>query len=135
MPDRPARLFPGVALLVLLVGALLAPGVALGVSLPGESWPDATLGPNSSQVACGEGRGPQGNAGGGPLNLGAIVPIVAVVGGGLAIALVAALLLLRRQAGAPVAPADPTEWWTCSNCGRNNVIGSPRCYACGTWQA
>jgi len=135
MTDRPTRPLFGIAIVALLLGALVAPGVALGLPVPGESCPDVTLGPGASQIACGEGKGPQGNPGGGSLNLGAILPIVAVAGGGLAIALVAALLLLRRQARAPVAPADPAEWWTCRNCGRNNVIGSPRCYACGTWQA
>src|SRR5204862_18167 len=49
-------------------------------------------------------------------------------------ALAAAFLVLRRRASAPVAPADPGEWWTCRKCGRNNVIGSPRCYSCGEWQ-
>ena len=26
------------------------------------------------------------------------------------------------------------EWWLCPKCGSTNVVGSARCYACGTWQ-
>jgi hypothetical protein len=49
------------------------------------------------------------------------------------IALIAAFVVLRRTS-APMAQADPGEWWTCTTCGKTNVIGSARCYACGTWQ-
>lgn len=65
--------------------------------------------------------------------LGALLPIVAIVVVGGAIALIAAFVVLRRTA-APLVPADPGEWWTCRTCGKNNVVGSPRCYACGAWQ-
>jgi hypothetical protein len=39
-----------------------------------------------------------------------------------------------RRTSAPLVPADPGEWWTCRTCGKNNVVGSARCYACGAWQ-
>lgn len=72
--------------------------------------------------------------GGGGFDLGVLLPLAgaAVVGAGLA--LVVAYLVLRRRAGAPLDPVDAGEWWTCANCGRNNVVGSPRCYSCGQWQ-
>lgn len=129
-----SRLLSGAAIVVLLMGALLAPGAALGAPRPGESCPDVTPAPGSSAAVCGEGNGPEGTPGGG-LDLGGLLPFLVAAGGGAIIALGAAFLVLRRRAGAPAAPADPGEWWTCRNCGRNNVIGSPRCYACGEWQA
>lgn len=133
-----SRLLSGAAIVVLTVTVLLAPGAALGAPRPGESCPDttaapATHAPGGSAAVCGEGTGPAGNPAG-SLDLGALLPILAAVGGGVVIALGAAFLVLRRRAGAPAVPADPGEWWTCRNCGRNNVIGSPRCYACGEWQ-
>jgi hypothetical protein len=137
MPDRSS---PTVAaLLLVLVAALLAPGAALAAPRPGESCPDttpapgATLGPGSTETVCGEGKATDGGAGG-SLDLGGILPFVAAAAGGALIALAAAFVVLRRRAAAPAAPADPGEWWTCRKCGRNNVIGSPRCYACGEWQ-
>jgi len=141
MTDCLTRFLGGAALVVLLVAALVSPGAALGAPRPGESCPDMTAAPGatiaagSTQAVCGEGKGPEGNPGGsGALDLGALLPFVAAAGGGAVIALGAAFLFLRRRADAPAAPADPGEWWTCRNCGRNNVIGSPRCYACGQWQ-
>ena len=121
------------ALLTLLATALLAPGSALAVPRPGESCPDTTPTPGSSAAVCDEGTTP--GAGGGTLDLAALLPILAAAVAGGAIALVAAFLVLRRRAGAPVAPADPGEWWTCPSCGKTNVIDSPRCYACGSWQS
>jgi hypothetical protein len=118
----------------LLAAALLVPGTALAAPRPGESCPDTTPAPGSSGVVCGEGSGPD-VGGAGTLDLSVLLPIVATVVLAGAIALVAAFLVLRRRASAPVAPADPSEWWTCSSCGKTNVIGSPRCYACGSWQA
>jgi hypothetical protein len=124
----------GAAFLALGVVLLLTPAWALGVPRPGESCPDSTPAPGSSEVICGEGTGP-GVGGGGTDDIGGLLPIIAAVGIGAVLALVIALLVLRRRGAAPVTPADPGEWWTCRNCGRNNVIGSPRCYACGQWQA
>lgn len=135
MTDCLARLLTGGAIVVLLVAALLMPGAALGAPRPGESCPDTTPAPGTSVVVCGEGKGPEGNPGGGSIDIAAVLPFVAAAGGGALIALAAAYLVLRRRTGMPAAPADPGEWWTCRNCGRNNVIGSPRCYSCGEWQA
>jgi hypothetical protein len=130
---RPVAALAMFALLALLGAAVLAPGAALAVPRPGESCPDTTPAPGSSIALCEEGGGRV--AGGGTLDLGAVLPILAAAVAGAAIALVAAFLVLRRRAMAPVAPADPDEWWTCRNCGKTNVIGSPRCYACGSWQS
>ena len=52
---------------------------------------------------------------------------------GVVIAAAAAYILFRTR-GATVAPASD-EWWTCSNCGAGNVVGSARCHACATWRA
>ena len=135
MTDCLSRFLTGASLVVLLVAALLAPSAALGAPRPGESCPDTTPAPGSSEVVCGEGKGPEGTPGAGSLDLGGLLPFLAAAAGGAVIALAAVVLVLRRRAVAPAAPADPGEWWTCRNCGRNNVIGSPRCYACGAWQS
>ena len=74
------------------------------------------------------------NPGGGGFNLGGLLPILGGVVIGAGLALVVAYLVLRRRAGAPLDPVDAGEWWTCRKCGSNNVVGSPRCYSCGTWQ-
>jgi hypothetical protein len=100
---------------------------------PGESCPDETAQPGTSLEFC-EDKGIDVGGGGGT-DLGFLLPLIgAAVGGGL-LALVAAYLVLRRRASVPLEPADPGEWWTCASCGKTNVVGSPRCYACGTWQA
>ena len=67
--------------------------------------------------------------------LSSILPVlgVAALAGVLVLAAVA-YLVFRRQAAAPLAPADAGEWWACPKCGSTNVVGSARCYACGTWQ-
>jgi hypothetical protein len=100
---------------------------------PGESCPDVTAQPGTSVEFC-EDTGIDVGGGAGT-DLGFLLPLLgAAVGGGL-LALVVAYLVLRRRASVPLEPADPGEWWTCRSCGKTNVIGSPRCYACGTWQA
>jgi hypothetical protein len=103
--------------------ALLAP--PLETCEPGETRPAGDF----PQI-CGQGAG---GSGGGGLNLSGLLPIVAIVVVGGVIALIAAFVVLRRTS-APLAPADPGEWWTCRTCGKNNVVGSARCYACGAWQ-
>jgi hypothetical protein len=76
-----------------------------------------------------------GTGGGGGGGLVALLPLIgAVVVGGIVV-LIAAFLILERRTTAKLAPAEAGEWWTCSSCGRTNVVGSPRCYACRTWQA
>jgi hypothetical protein len=120
------------ALAALVLAALLCPSGAVAAPRPGDSCPDTTPAPGASVLICGE-SGPD-IGGGGTVDLGGLLPIIVGIGIGALSALVAAFLVLRRRAAAPVTPADPGEWWTCRNCGRNNVIGSPRCYACGEWQ-
>ena len=75
-----------------------------------------------------------GGSGGG-FNIGGLLPIVGAIVLAAGLALAIAYLVLRRRAGPPLDPVDAGEWWACRNCGRNNVVGSARCYACGTWQA
>jgi hypothetical protein len=71
--------------------------------------------------------------GGGGIELGGL-PILLAVVLGAALALAVAYFVLRRRAGGPLDPVDAGEWWTCPSCGRQNMVGSPRCYSCGTWQ-
>lgn len=100
---------------------------------PGESCSDATPAPGASDV-CDDATPTNGDAGRGGLDLGALLPFVAaaVVGGLLALG--AAVVVLGRRSTGPLSPVDPGEWWACRSCGKTNVVGSPRCYACGTWQ-
>jgi hypothetical protein len=101
---------------------------------PGETCPDATPAPGSSDF-CDDTAPTNGDVGGGGLDLGALLPILAAAVIGALLALVAAFVVLGRRSTGPLAPIDPGEWWTCRSCGKTNVVGSPRCYACGTWQA
>ena len=133
MADR-ARLL-ATALLIALSMSVVVPALASAVELPGESCPTVLPGASSSAV-CGEGTSQSGGSGrgGGGLNIGGLLPILGVVLGGATIALVAAYVVLRRRTSMPVAPLDTEEWWTCAKCGKNNVVDSPRCYACGSWR-
>lgn len=76
----------------------------------------------------------------------ALLPFAA---GGVAIVLAVVVgwfLVMRRRLARPF-PADATvgasgaadgtnagEWWTCRSCGATNMVGSARCYSCGSWQ-
>ena len=106
-----------------------------GEAVPLLAPPPETCEPGETRAAgdflniCGENSG----GGGGGLNLGGFLPIVAIAVLGGVIALIAAFVVLRRTS-TPLVPADPGEWWTCRTCGKNNVVGSARCYACGAWQ-
>jgi hypothetical protein len=153
MADRRPRRRTGRSRGWLVVASFVALGVATPVAVlastgggagpakvepaapaPGQSCPDTTPAPGSSAPICVEVVQPAVNGGGG-IDLAGLLPILAgAVVGGLVV-LVAVFLFLSRRAAAPLAPADPGEWWTCRNCGKTNVVGSPRCYACGTWQA
>ena len=108
-------------------------GIGQVAPRPGETCPDTTPAPGSSDF-CNDTSPTTGDVGGGGLDLGALLPfLAAAVIGGL-LALVAAFVVLGRRSSGPLAPVDPGEWWTCRSCGKANVVGSPRCYACGTWQ-
>lgn len=140
----PERRTPVLALLVLLIAA------ALGLAAPARAAEgDRAGGGNAvAQAAppvesCGPGRterageftvcrdNPGGGGAGGLLSLLPIVGVVVVAG--IAV-LLGAFFVIERRNRRQLAPVDPGEWWTCRNCGRTNVVGSPRCYACGTWQ-
>jgi hypothetical protein len=117
----------------LLLLAVLAVGTAsTALAAP----PDETCHPGQTFAAGGFDlcAPPKVSNGGGGFEIGALLPIVLalVVGAGLALAV--AYFVLRRRAGGPLDPVDAGEWWTCTNCGRQNMVGSPRCYSCGTWQ-
>ena len=66
--------------------------------------------------------------------IGGLLPILVAVLIAAGLALVVAYFVLRRRAGGPLDPVDAGEWWTCANCGRQNVVGTSRCFACGSWQ-
>jgi hypothetical protein len=130
---------------LVLVAAVVTPSVALagGASAPSADAvllaapPDETCLPRATLEAEGFdicSPPSTGNGGGGGFNLGGLLPLVGAVVVVAGLALVVAYLVLRRRAGAPLDPVDAGEWWTCVKCGRNNVVGSPRCYSCGTWQ-
>jgi hypothetical protein len=135
MPERRRR--PGNwALTIASLLAFLAVGLLVGPAAaaprPGESCFDQTAPPTGADV-CADVNDPDAPASGG-FDLGLLLPILAAALGGVALALALGYVVIRRR-GEPIAePADPGEWWTCRNCGSNNVIGSARCYACGSWQ-
>jgi hypothetical protein len=112
--------------------SLLVP-IGQAAPAPGESCPDETPRPGTSVEFCAD-TGIDVGGGGGGTGLGFLLPLLVAAAAGGLLALVVAYLVLRRQAAVPFAPADPGEWWTCPTCGKTNVIGSARCYACGTWQ-
>jgi hypothetical protein len=139
MPDRPARRRTG-GLLPVFAAALaalllLASATPLLAAPPFETCaPGETTRPAEGfDDLCGADSPGTGGGGGGGLDLGALLPILGVVGAGGIAALIAAFVVLRRTS-APMTPADPGEWWTCRTCGKTNVVGSARCYACGAWQ-
>jgi hypothetical protein len=90
----------------------------------------ATSGPGQSETCQSAGRGTGGSGGGLVVN---VLPLVAVIVAGiLGIALAVAVLVIRTQ---PRGVPEPVEgWWTCANCGANNLAEAPRCHKCGTWQ-
>jgi hypothetical protein len=92
--------------------------------------PGATFGAGGFDVCSPRAAGDPGSG----FNVGGLLPMLGAVVVGAALALLAAFLVLRRRAGPPLDPIDAGEWWTCRKCGANNVVGSPRCYSCGTWQ-
>lgn len=135
-PLRAWLLIGTVALLAL--GAVAAPGLALGrgativsapaihqAAVPGdERCADASPDPDTGQKVCDT-----------PILTSAVVlPILGLVVASGILALVVAYFVLRRRAAVPLPALDPGEWWKCPNCDATNVVGSARCYSCGTWQ-
>ena len=152
MPDRPARrrrrvrpthaavLAPWLVLIVVVVALLPSPARGVtqaedGHGVPGIAAlapPRETCAPNETRLAGGFNVCTQGTSSGG-FDFGGLTILVGVIVGGGVVLLLAAFVILRRTS-APLAPADPGEWWTCRTCGKTNVLGSARCYACGAWQ-
>ena len=149
MPDRSRRRSGSVSPAWIALAAVMALGVATpvvvlaggpstthgGAGVLALAPPAETCRPEESRAAgafsdiCGANSG----GGGGGFNLGSLLPILGIVAAGGVVLLIAAFVVLRRTS-APLVPADPGEWWTCRNCGKTNVVGSARCYACGAWQ-
>ncbi|HUQ43917.1 MAG TPA: hypothetical protein VM451_05835 [Candidatus Limnocylindria bacterium] len=118
--------------LLALVAVALLPAAASAAPRPGESCFDQTAPPTGEGV-CADVNDPDAPAGG-SLGLGLLLPIVAAAVGGAVLALAIGYLYVRRRPLPVAEPADPGEWWTCRSCGSNNVIGSARCYSCGSWR-
>ena len=115
---------------MLAVGLSLAwTPVALGVPGPGTEC-------GAEAPASGEHDPCEGRGGPGGFDFGFVVPLAGAVVLAGVVALGAAYFVLRRRAAPPLnpEPIDAQDWWTCRTCGRNNVVGSARCYACGAWQ-
>jgi hypothetical protein len=146
MPDRRRRrrrhpaawpLLAGILVVVaaLPVGVLAGPAAVVSTGagnvtdrIVALAPPPETCRPQETRAA----SNPCFPAPGGGVGLEALLPIVGIVVVGGVVALIAAFVVLRRTS-APLVPADPGEWWTCRNCGKTNVVGSARCYACGAW--
>ena len=127
---RRIRWLRGLALVALLVQALVLP--APSYAAPGGE----TCAPGESGAVSGgfQGCGGTGTGGGGGFDIGGLLPIAGIVVA-VGIVLVLAFLVLERRTTKQLAPVQPGEWWTCRNCGKNNVVGSARCYACGAWHS
>lgn len=136
MPEHRAfRALPALAVLLL---ALAAPGVALGRDATDLRAPEIHLAAVPEDEPCAN-ESPDPRTGqklcdDPVLSVSKILPIVGVVVAGGVLALLVGYLVLRRRASVPLAPVDAGEWWLCPKCGSTNVVGSARCYACGTWQ-
>jgi hypothetical protein len=133
-------LAPWLVLLVVVVALLPSPAqgatpgeAAGGAAVAALAPPRETCAPNETRLAGGFNVCTQGTSGGG-FDFGGLTILIGIIAVGGVVLLLAALVILRRTA-APKAPADPGEWWTCRTCGKTNVLGSARCYACGTWQS
>lgn len=125
------------SLLLLALGAVAAP-VALGRGVADLAAPDIHQAAVPDPERCAD-ESPDPNTGqklcDTPiLSASNLLPIVGGVLAAAILALVVAYLVLRRRASVPLLEADPGEWWKCPKCGATNVVGSARCYACGTWQ-
>jgi hypothetical protein len=146
MPERvdrrPARAFLARACAALVLGVavlgIVAPGAALGRVGPDGVAAEIHQAAVPEGERCTEGT-PNLDAGlkicDKPFLSGdTLLPIfggAALVG---VLALLGTFLFFRRRASVPLSPIDAAEWWACPKCGSTNVVGSPRCYSCGTWQ-
>ena len=128
MPERLRRLVAAIVVAGAIAGGLAPAALA--------APPDETCTPGQSFAAGGfDVCSPPAIGGpGGGFAIDGLVPIVLALVVGAGLALVVAYFVLRRRAGGPLDPVDAGEWWTCASCGRQNVVGIPRCYSCGTWQ-
>ena len=118
----------------LVIAAALGVAFALP-ALVAAAPPPETCAPGETRIVLNRDLCGAGGGGGGGLNVGGLLPLVgAAVVGGIATLLIA-FLIVERRTTAKLAPVQPGEWWTCGNCGKTNVVGSPRCYACGSWQS
>ena len=83
-----------------------------------------------------------------------VASLLPFVAGGLGIVLAVLVgwyLFMRRRASRPFLPdeaaavpggglggggtgAGTGDWWTCRTCGKTNLVGSARCYSCGSLQ-
>jgi hypothetical protein len=134
-------LAPWLALIVVVVALLPSPargagpvedGAVGGAAVVALAPPRETCAPNETRLAGGFNVCSQSTSGGG-FDFGGLTILLGIIAGGGVVLVIAALVILRRTS-APMAPADPGEWWACPTCGKTNVLGSARCYACGTWQ-
>lgn len=146
MPDpRPGRrapwrraLAPMALLAAIATFALLAPGLALGRASADLSAPDIHEAAVPEGERCTEGS-PNPDVGlkvceKPLLSAENLLPIFGGAVGAGVLALVVAFVVLRRRASVPLEAIDSDEWWACPKCGSTNVVGSARCYSCGTWQ-
>lgn len=105
-------------------------GVIAAAPRPGDECDETAA--EDRGALCNQGGG---GGGGGGLSLGLVL---AVLGGAVVLGvllLIGAFLYFRRQAGPALTATEPgSEWWTCGKCGKSNMVGTPRCYACGAWQ-
>jgi hypothetical protein len=145
-PPRLAGLLALLAVVQLL--ALLVPAAALGASRGIGAVDQVTIAdvPDTGGEDCVD--DPDAHPGVGlrecpkPFDVGSVLPFVA---GGVAILLAVAVgwfLVMRRRVSQPFLADDVTtgagggsggDWWTCTTCGASNVVGSARCYKCGSW--
>jgi hypothetical protein len=133
----PAAAAPSRVALLVFALATLAAVATWSAPVAHGAPPDETCIPGQTFAAGGFDvcAPPAIGTGGGGIAIGGVLPIVLALVVGAGLALVVVYLVLRRRAGGPLDPVDAGEWWTCANCGRQNVVGSPRCYSCGRWQA
>jgi hypothetical protein len=136
VPERRRRL----RAIVLALGLALGVGTVLAIgAAPAEAAEPRSVDVGAVLALVPGEQGPNGpGGGGGGPDLGLILGVLVAGAVGLAVAAGLGYLMLRRRARAPMEPPPGTpeagEWWTCRNCGRNNIVGSARCYSCGAWQ-